>query len=43
MIADILNMPTEAAMWRKRAAALAQRMVQHFWDPEAGLFWALKE
>lgn len=42
-IADILNMPTEAAMWRKRAAALAQRMVQHFWDPEAGLFWALKD
>ena len=42
-IADHLNMPGEAAMWRRRAAALAQRMIQHFWDPEAGLFWAIKD
>lgn len=42
-IADVLNMPNEAAMWRRRAASLAQRMVQRFWDPQAGLFWALKD
>lgn len=42
-MAEILNMPAEAAMWRKRSVSLAQRMVQRFWDPEAGLFWALKD
>lgn len=42
-IADILNMETEAAMWRRRAASLVQRMIKDFWDPQAGLFWALKD
>ncbi|HAL15477.1 MAG TPA: hypothetical protein DCP32_01615 [Anaerolineaceae bacterium] len=42
-IADKLNMQTEAAMWRRRAASLVQRMIQDFWDPEAGLFWALRD
>lgn len=42
-IADILQMPSEASMWRRRAASLAQRMIQHFWDPEAGLFWAVRD
>lgn len=42
-IAEKLNMPHEAAMWRRRAAALVQRMIQDFWDPAAGLFWALKD
>jgi len=42
-IAEKLNMQTEAAMWRRRAASLVQRMIHDFWDPEAGLFWALKD
>lgn len=42
-IAEILNKDTEAAMWRRRATALVQRMIKDFWDPQAGLFWALKD
>jgi len=42
-IAEKLNMEHEAAMWRRRAASLVQRMVQDLWDPQAGLFWALKD
>ncbi len=42
-IAELLHMDNEAAMWRRRAAALVQRMIQHFWDPQAGLFWAIKD
>lgn len=43
LMAELLNMDHEAAMWRRRAAAIVQRMIDHFWDPEAGLFWALKD
>jgi glycogen debranching enzyme len=42
-IADKLNMDSEAAMWRRRAASLVQRMIKDFWDPQAGVFWALKD
>ena len=42
MIAEALKMDAEGAMWRRRAAAMVTRMIEHFWDPEAGLFWALK-
>ncbi len=42
VIAELLNMNEEAGMWRRRAAAMVQRMIDHFWDPEAGLFWAIK-
>ena len=42
-IAEKLNMETEAGMWRRRAASLVQRMIKDFWDPQAGLFWALKD
>jgi len=42
-IAEKLNMESEAAMWRRRAASLVQRMIKDFWDPQAGLFWALKD
>jgi len=41
-IADILHLEEEATMWRQRAKTLVQRMIQRFWDPEAGLFWAIK-
>ncbi|KAF0111969.1 MAG: hypothetical protein FD147_483 [Chloroflexi bacterium] len=41
-IAELLSLENEADMWRQWAASLVVRMIQHFWDPEAGLFWALK-
>jgi putative isomerase len=40
LIAEALGMAAEGAMWRRRAAAIVQRMIQDFWDEEAGLFWA---
>ncbi len=40
-IAGFLGMDAEAAMWRKRAAAIVQRMIKHMWDEEKGLFQAL--
>lgn len=43
VIAEILGMYGEAGIWRRRAAAIVNRMIQDFWDPEAGLFWALHE
>ena len=40
-IARILGMDAEANMWRKRAAAIVQRMIKHMWDGKSGLFRAL--
>jgi glycogen debranching enzyme len=40
-MAEILGKPDEANGWRKRAEALADRMVKHLWDDKAGLFRAL--
>lgn len=40
-IAGFLGMHAEAAMWRKRAAAIVQRMIKHMWDEEKGIFQAL--
>jgi len=40
MMAEALGMEAESRMWRRRAAAIVHRMIEHFWDPEAGLFWA---
>ena len=40
MIAEALGIEQEAAMWRKRAAAIVQRMIEDFWDEEAGIFRA---
>ena len=42
-MASLLGNPREAAMWRRRAEALARRMVEHFYDDEAGVFWATRE
>jgi glycogen debranching enzyme len=41
MIAEALGMDAEGAMWRRRAAAIVQRMIGDFWDEEAGLFRAI--
>jgi glycogen debranching enzyme len=43
MIAEILGMDVEARMWRRRAAAIVQRMIKDFWDEDAGVFWALHD
>ena len=43
LIAEALKMDAEANMWRRRANAMVARMIEHFWDPEAGLFWVLKD
>ncbi len=40
-IAEILGMEVEGGMWRRRAAAIVQRMLQDFWDEESGVFRAL--
>jgi glycogen debranching enzyme len=42
-IAELLNINVEAAMWKRRAAALVSQMIKHFWDPEAKLFWVIKD
>jgi putative isomerase len=43
IMAEALGMDAEARMWRRRAAAIVGRMIEQFWDEEAGLFWALQE
>ena len=42
-MARILGRAREAEMWRKKSDALADRMVEHFYDAEAGLFWSQKD
>jgi putative isomerase len=41
MMAEALGMEAEGAMWRRRAAAIVRRMIEDYWDEEAGLFRAL--
>ncbi len=43
MMAEALGMEAEGAMWRRRAASIVRRMIEDFWDEEAGLFRALYE
>jgi glycogen debranching enzyme len=43
MMAETLGMEAEAAMWRRRAAAIVRRMIEDYWDEEAGLFRALHD
>jgi putative isomerase len=40
-IAEILGQPAESEMWRRRQAALVNRMIKEMWDEDAGLFWPL--
>jgi len=39
-MAEVIGELDDAAIWRTRAAELAQRMIDRMWDPEAGVFWA---
>ena len=41
-IAEILELPQDAAIWRAQAEALTARMIEHFWDENAGVFWATR-
>ena len=41
-IAGVIGKEDEAEMWRERAAAMAQRLIDLVWDAESGLFWASK-
>jgi len=42
-IAEILELPQDAARWRADAAALTQKIIAHFWDEQAGVFWATRD
>jgi glycogen debranching enzyme len=37
-IAEALGLPEEAVDWKARADEIVQRMIEDFWDEEAGLF-----
>ena len=39
-IAEIIGLQVEADMWQRRANAIVDRMIQDFWDEEAGIFYA---
>lgn len=41
-IAELIGLANEAAQWRARAGELTARMIQHFWDGDAGVFWATR-
>ncbi len=41
VIAESLGMEAEGAMWRRRAEAIVRRMIEDFWDEEAGIFRAV--
>jgi glycogen debranching enzyme len=41
VMADLLGFPVEAAEWRSKADELVEKMINHFWDGEAGIFRSL--
>jgi hypothetical protein len=40
-MARYLGLKEEALAWKQSSEKLVQRMLEHMWDEEAGLFWAL--
>lgn len=42
-IAGVLGLNQDAAEWERQAQALVGKMIEHFWDGEAGVFWAQRE
>lgn len=42
-IAAVIDETGDVDLWQKRAAMVIQRMLEHLWDEEAGLFWATHE
>jgi glycogen debranching enzyme len=43
MIAEALGMDAEAEMWRRRSQAIVLRMIDDFWDEDAGVFRAVHD
>jgi glycogen debranching enzyme len=41
-IAEMLGLGDDAAQWRAHADDLAQKIIAHFWDEQAGVFWATR-
>jgi putative isomerase len=41
-IATILGLEDDANTWAKQADELTERMVEHFWDEQVGVFWATR-
>jgi len=41
-IAATIGEREDAQIWSDRAEALARRLLDQLWDPEAGLFWAVR-
>jgi putative isomerase len=41
-IANILGFPDEGREWSRHAQALAEKILQHFWDARTGVFWATR-
>jgi len=41
-IAGVLGLSADAEKWAQRADQQAERMIQHRWDADAGLFWAVQ-
>ncbi len=42
-IAEVLGLTQDAARWSASAQDLTSRMIEHFWDERAGVFWATIE
>ncbi|MBN1310477.1 MAG: hypothetical protein JXB30_03585 [Anaerolineae bacterium] len=42
-IAEVLGMSSDAEMWRRRAKSMTRRIVEHFYDETAGVFWATRK
>ena len=42
-IAEIIGLADQSAKWRAEAASHTNRMIVHFWDERAHLFWAMHQ
>jgi glycogen debranching enzyme len=43
LMAEALGLEVEGRMWRRRASSIVRRMIEDFWDEEAGVFRALHD
>ena len=42
-MANVLGLTDEAREWTLRANDLTRKMIAHFWDEQAGVFWAMRD
>jgi putative isomerase len=40
-MAEELGLEDEAQIWRQRSSSLLEKMIDHFYDPDSGIFWAM--